>query len=222
MPTPVNGSLLGLVPVIPVVTITEVSTAVPLARALSAGGARLVEVTLRTPAALDGLRSIAGDVPDVVVGAGTVIRPDQAAAAAAAGAQFLVSPGSPRDLVTAMVETGLPVLPGVSTPSEVMSLLEQQHEEMKFFPATASGGTAFLRALGSVLPAARFCPTGGVTADNASEYLALPNVGSVGGSWITPQHVVDARDWAAITALARAATRLGEPGTDAVPPRWRR
>jgi 2-dehydro-3-deoxyphosphogluconate aldolase/(4S)-4-hydroxy-2-oxoglutarate aldolase len=204
----VSGSVLDLAPVLPVVVLDDAAVAVPLARALVAGGLRAIEVTLRTPAALDALRAIAAEVPEAVVGAGTVVTPDQVSACVAAGARFLVSPGWTEGLLAAMAASGLPFLPGVSTVSEVMALLERGVREMKFFPAEASGGTAWLKALAGPLPQARFCPTGGITPASAPEYLALPNVGCVGGSWMVPAEAMAARDWARIEELAREAAGL--------------
>lgn len=204
-------SVLGLAPVIPVVVVEDADDAVPLARALLAGGLGAIEITLRTPAALEAIQAVAHEVPDAVVGAGTVLTPDHAAAAAAAGARFLVSPGWTERLLDAMGGTGLPYLPGVATPSEVVALLERGVTDMKFFPAEAAGGVPFLRSLASPLPRARFCPTGGIDAARAPEYLALPNVGCVGGSWMLPKDLLAARDWAGVTALAKEATAL-RPG----------
>lgn len=201
-------SLLTISPVIPVVVIRDAAHAVPLARALVAGGVPVIELTLRTPAALDSLRRIAAEVPEILVGAGTVVRPEQATEAAAAGAQFLVSPGSTPSLLDAMTDTGLPHLPGMSTVSEALALLERGYLELKFFPAEASGGTAFLKAIHSPVPAARFCPTGGITADTAGSYLSLPNVGCVGGSWLTPADVLSAGDWDRVRSYAAATTQL--------------
>ncbi|WP_328870986.1 bifunctional 4-hydroxy-2-oxoglutarate aldolase/2-dehydro-3-deoxy-phosphogluconate aldolase [Streptomyces sp. NBC_00287] len=206
-------SVLDLAPVVPVVVIGDSSDAVPLARALVAGGLPAIEVTLRTPGALDAIRAIAGEVPDAVVGAGTVITPELVAKAVDAGARFLVSPGWTDVLLEAMRGSGVPFLPGVSTTSEVVALLERGVREMKFFPAQAAGGTAYLKSLSGPLPQARFCPTGGIGADSAAEYLALPNVGCVGGSWMLPADAVAARDWARIEALARAAAGLSAGGT---------
>ncbi|MFG5720038.1 bifunctional 4-hydroxy-2-oxoglutarate aldolase/2-dehydro-3-deoxy-phosphogluconate aldolase [Streptomyces murinus] len=214
MPLPLSSqvdSVLDLAAVVPVVVIAEVSDAVPVARALVGGGLRGVEVTLRTPAALEAIRAIAEEVPEAVVGAGTVITPGQVAAAVAAGARFLVSPGWTEGLLAAMRGCGVPFLPGVSTASEVVALLERGVREMKFFPAQAAGGTAYLRSLAGPLPQARFCPTGGIGPGNAAEYLALPNVGCVGGSWMVPADAVAAGDWARIEALARAAAGLRGP-----------
>ncbi|WOX09314.1 bifunctional 4-hydroxy-2-oxoglutarate aldolase/2-dehydro-3-deoxy-phosphogluconate aldolase [Streptomyces sp. N50] len=206
-PWPSSG-LLDLAPVLPVVVIEDVADAVPLARALVAGGLPAIEVTLRTPVALDALRAIAGEVPGAVVGAGTVVTPGQVKECVAAGARFLVSPGWTELLLEAMQGSGVPFLPGVSTTSEVVALLERGVREMKFFPAQASGGTAYLKALAGPLPQARFCPTGGIGVDSAPEYLALPNVGCVGGSWMIPGDAVAARDWGRVEALARAAAGL--------------
>ncbi|MEU3533848.1 bifunctional 4-hydroxy-2-oxoglutarate aldolase/2-dehydro-3-deoxy-phosphogluconate aldolase [Streptomyces murinus] len=216
MPLPLSSqvdSVLDLAAVVPVVVIAEVSDAVPVARALVGGGLRGVEVTLRTPAALEAIRAIAEEVPEAVVGAGTVITPGQVAAAVAAGARFLVSPGWTEGLLAAMRGCGVPFLPGVSTASEVVALLERGVREMKFFPAQAAGGTAYLRSLAGPLPQARFCPTGGIGPGNAAEYLALPNVGCVGGSWMVPADAVAAGDWARIEALARAAAGLRGPAS---------
>ncbi|MEU9665777.1 bifunctional 4-hydroxy-2-oxoglutarate aldolase/2-dehydro-3-deoxy-phosphogluconate aldolase [Streptomyces bobili] len=212
LPSASAASVLDLAPVVPVVVVADVADAVPLARALVAGGLPAIEVTLRTPAALDAIREIAGAVPDAVVGAGTVITPDQVTACRAAGARFLVSPGWTDALLTAMRASGLPFLPGVSTTSEVVALLECGVREMKFFPAQAAGGTAYLRSLAGPLPQARFCPTGGIGPDNAPEYLSLPNVGCVGGSWMVPADAVSARDWTRVEELARAASRLNGVG----------
>jgi 2-dehydro-3-deoxyphosphogluconate aldolase/(4S)-4-hydroxy-2-oxoglutarate aldolase len=201
-------SLLDLAPVVPVVVIEDAADAVSLARALVAGGLPAIEVTLRTPAALDAIRAVAGEVPDAVVGAGTVITPEQVTASVAAGARFLVSPGWTDVLLEAMKASGVAFLPGVSTTSEVVALLERGVREMKFFPAQAAGGTAYLRSLAGPLPQARFCPTGGIGPVNAPDYLALPNVGCVGGTWMLPADAVAARDWGRIESLARAAAGL--------------
>ncbi|MFF5299936.1 bifunctional 4-hydroxy-2-oxoglutarate aldolase/2-dehydro-3-deoxy-phosphogluconate aldolase [Streptomyces sp. NPDC013161] len=206
-PSP-SFSLLGLAPVLPVVVIEDVADAVPLARALVAGGLPAIEVTLRTPVALEALRAIAGEVPGAVVGAGTVVTPGQVKECVEAGARFLVSPGWTELLLEAMQGSGVPFLPGVSTTSEVVALLERGVREMKFFPAQASGGTAYLRALAGPLPQARFCPTGGIGVDSAPDYLALPNVGCVGGSWMIPADAVAARDWGRVEVLAREAAGL--------------
>lgn len=206
------SSVLDLAPVVPVVVIEDAGDAVPLARALVVGGLPAIEVTLRTPAALDAIRAIADEVPDAVVGAGTVIAPEQVGACVAAGARFLVSPGWTDALLTAMRASGVPFLPGVSTTSEVVALLERGVREMKFFPAQAAGGTAYLKSLAGPLPQARFCPTGGIGPGTAPEYLSLPNVGCVGGSWMVPADAVAAGDWARIEELARAAAGLRDAG----------
>jgi 2-dehydro-3-deoxyphosphogluconate aldolase / (4S)-4-hydroxy-2-oxoglutarate aldolase len=210
-PSSVRASVLDLAPVIPVVVLEDAADAVPLARALVAGGLPAIEVTLRTPVALDAVRAIAGAVPDAVVGVGTVITPGQVAESVAAGARFLVGPGWTDVLLEAMRGSGVPFLPGVATASEVMALLERGVREMKFFPAEAAGGTAYLKSLAGPLPQARFCPTGGIGAAQAPEYLGLPNVGCVGGTWMIPADAVAARDWGRIEALARAAAGL-RPG----------
>ncbi|MGW4550746.1 bifunctional 4-hydroxy-2-oxoglutarate aldolase/2-dehydro-3-deoxy-phosphogluconate aldolase [Streptomyces violaceorubidus] len=213
LPSSPAASVLDLAPVVPVVVVDDLADAVPLARALVAGGLPAIEVTLRTPVALDAIRAIAGEVPDAVVGAGTVITAEQVAQVVAAGARFLVSPGWTDALLEAMRASGVPFLPGVSTTSEVVALLERGVREMKFFPAEAAGGTAYLKALAAPLPQARFCPTGGIGPDSAPEYLALPNVGCVGGSWMLPKDAVAGRDWGRVEALARAAAALSAGGT---------
>ncbi|MFJ5994159.1 bifunctional 4-hydroxy-2-oxoglutarate aldolase/2-dehydro-3-deoxy-phosphogluconate aldolase [Streptomyces sp. NPDC092370] len=207
------ASVLDHAPVVPVVVIEDARGAVPLARALVAGGLPAIEVTLRTPAALEAIGEIAREVPGAVVGAGTVIRPGQVTQAVAAGSRFLVSPGWTDVLLEAMRASGVPFLPGVSTASEVVALLERGVREMKFFPAQAAGGTAYLKSLSGPLPQARFCPTGGIGPASAPDYLALPNVGCVGGSWMLPQDAVAARDWDRVEALAREAAALSAGGT---------
>lgn len=202
-------SVLDLAPVVPVVVIDDVDDAVPLARALVAGGLPAIEVTLRTPAALDAIRAIAAEVPEAVVGAGTVVSGANVTAAAGAGARFLVSPGWTESLLDAMRVSGVPFLPGVSTTSEAVALLERGVPEMKFFPAEAAGGVPYLKSLSGPLPQARFCPTGGVTLATAPAYLALPNVGCVGGTWMLPQAALEAKDWGRVEALAREAAALG-------------
>ncbi|GGO80147.1 bifunctional 4-hydroxy-2-oxoglutarate aldolase/2-dehydro-3-deoxy-phosphogluconate aldolase [Wenjunlia tyrosinilytica] len=202
------ASVLDLAPVIPVVVLEDAADAVPLARALVAGGLPAIEVTLRTPVALDGIRAIASEVPDAVVGAGTVLTPEQVEAVVAAGSRFMVSPGWTPRLLDAMAGSGVPYLPGVSTASEVMALLERGVREMKFFPAEAAGGTSYLNSLASPLPQARFCPTGGINAWLAPSYLGLPNVGCVGGTWMLPGEALAAKDWAVVERLAREAAAL--------------
>ena len=202
------GSVLDVVPVLPVVVAHTAQEGVDIARALVAGGLPAIELTLRTEAALDAIRAIASEVPEILVGAGTITRPGQAKLAADAGARFLVSPGTTGSLLHAMQDSGLPFLPGVATLSEVLAALDAGCTELKLFPAEASGGTAFLTAVAGPVPQARFCPTGGITAASASSYLALPNVGCVGGSWLTPADAVASWDWPRITALAAAAAAL--------------
>ncbi|MFC0865594.1 bifunctional 4-hydroxy-2-oxoglutarate aldolase/2-dehydro-3-deoxy-phosphogluconate aldolase [Sphaerimonospora cavernae] len=201
-------SLLDLAPVVPVVVIEDAGTAVPLARALVAGGLPAIEITLRTSAAVDAIRRIAAEVPEAVVGAGTVRTPGDVAAALDAGARFLVSPGTTPSLLTAMVAAGVPYLPGVATATEAMTLAERGVREMKFFPAEAAGGVGYLKALSGPLPDVRFCPTGGITPANARSYLSLSNVGCVGGSWITPAVLLAAGDYARIEKLATEAAGL--------------
>lgn len=203
-----SPSVLNLAPVVPVVVLEDAADAVPLARALVAGGLPAIEVTLRTAAALDAIEAIAAEVPDAVVGAGTVISARNVADTVAAGARFLVSPGWTDPLLDAMKAAGVPFLPGVSTTSEVVALLERGVTEMKFFPAEAAGGTAYLKALSAPLPQARFCPTGGISPASAPTYLALPNVGCVGGSWMVPGDVLAAKDWARVERLAGEAAAL--------------
>lgn len=203
-----SAQLLDLSPVMPVVVVDDAELAPDVARALYAGGIGAVELTLRTPAALDAIARVAAEVPEVVVGAGTVTTPAQAREAAAAGAAFLVTPGSTDPLLDGAVATGLPVLPGAATVSEVLRLLERGLNTLKFFPAEASGGVPALKAIAGPLPGVRFCPTGGVTVANAPEYLALPNVGCVGGTWLTPKDAVAARDFARIETLAKEAAAL--------------
>ena len=200
--------LLGVVPVLPVVVASTPEEGVGIARALVAGGLSAIELTLRTPAALEAIRAVSEEVPEILVGAGTVSRPGHAKLAADAGARFLVSPGTTGALLHAMQDTGLPFLPGVATVSEVLAALEAGCTDLKLFPAEASGGTAFLRSVAGPVPQARFCPTGGVTAATAPAYLALPNVGCVGGSWLTPADAVASGDWDRIATLAAEAAAL--------------
>ncbi|HEY6786511.1 MAG TPA: bifunctional 4-hydroxy-2-oxoglutarate aldolase/2-dehydro-3-deoxy-phosphogluconate aldolase [Trebonia sp.] len=202
MPPLTSADLLGLAPVIPVVILDEPAYAVPLAEALLAGGVAIIEITLRTPKALDAIAMITDNVPDAVVGAGTVTTPALVRQAVDAGAQFLVSPGTTDLLLDAMDDAGVPCLPGVASASEVMRLLERGQREMKFFPAEASGGRAFLSAIASPFPDARFCPTGGITPATAPLYRELNNVGCVGGSWLTPRDAIATQDWRLIEKLA--------------------
>ena len=195
-------------PVIPVIVLTDIAHAVPLAQALVAGGIRMLEVTLRTPVALACIERIARDVPEAVIGAGTVRSAADAQAATMAGARFAVSPGYSHNIGKACRALGLPLLPGVATGSEILAAQEDGYCELKFFPALQAGGTAMLKAWQGPFGDVRFCPTGGITAANTGEFLALANVVCVGGSWLTPADAVAQGDWARITALARAAAGL--------------
>ncbi|MCG3756332.1 bifunctional 4-hydroxy-2-oxoglutarate aldolase/2-dehydro-3-deoxy-phosphogluconate aldolase [Amycolatopsis sp. Poz14] len=200
--------LLALSPVMPVVVIDDVDDAVPTARALLAGGIGVIELTLRTPVALTAIERVAAEVPDIVVGAGTVTSPEQAKQAADAGAKFLVTPGCTDSVLDAAFATGLPFLPGAATVSEAMRLAERGLSALKFFPAEASGGAAFLKSIAGPLPELHFCPTGGITVSSAPSYLALPNVGCIGGSWLTPAKLLAAKDFAAVEKLAAEAAAL--------------
>jgi len=195
-------------PVIPVIVLEEVAHAVPMARALAAGGIRMLEVTLRTPVALACIEAIAREVPDAVVGAGTVRSAADAQAAALAGARFAVSPGYTRAVGKACHDLALPLLPGVATGSEIMMAQEDGYTALKFFPAMQAGGEAMLRAWSGPFGDVRFCPTGGINAGNAAQFLSLPNVACVGGSWLTPADAIAQGDWARITRLAREAASL--------------
>jgi 2-dehydro-3-deoxyphosphogluconate aldolase / (4S)-4-hydroxy-2-oxoglutarate aldolase len=202
--------ILKLSPVIPVLTIDSADTAVPLARALLDGGLRVLEVTLRTEAALAAIGAIARAVPDAVVGAGTVLNADSYKRACDIGARFIVTPGLTEAIRDVAKKHTVPLLPGVATASEIMRGLETGLSHFKFFPAESSGGAAAVKAFAGPFAQVRFCPTGGVTPDNARDYLALKNVVCVGGTWLAPNHLVDSQDWAAITELARAAAALGK------------
>jgi 2-dehydro-3-deoxyphosphogluconate aldolase/(4S)-4-hydroxy-2-oxoglutarate aldolase len=206
MTTPAD--LLELSPVMPVVVLDDVAQAVPVAEALLRGGIRVIEVTLRTPAALASIERIAAAVPDLVVGAGTVTAPEHAKQALDAGSRFIVTPGSTDAVLDAVAATGLPFLPGVSTVSEAMRAAERGCTVLKFFPAEAAGGVPYLKSIHGPLPGLRFCPTGGITVESAPKYLALPNVGCVGGSWLTPSDALAAGDWQRVQQLATAATAL--------------
>jgi 2-dehydro-3-deoxyphosphogluconate aldolase/(4S)-4-hydroxy-2-oxoglutarate aldolase len=195
-------------PVIPVIVLHDVKHAVALARALVAGGIRMLEVTLRTPQALACLEAIAREVPEAVAGAGTVRSAADVQASLNAGARFAVSPGYTHTVGQACRDAGLPLLPGVATGSEIMAAQDDGYNELKFFPAMQAGGPAMLKAWGGPFIDVRFCPTGGVTQANAAEFLSLPNVACVGGSWLTPADALAAGDWARITALAREAGSL--------------
>jgi 2-dehydro-3-deoxyphosphogluconate aldolase / (4S)-4-hydroxy-2-oxoglutarate aldolase len=196
-----------LAPVVPVLVIDDFAHARPLAEALVAGGLPALEVTLRTPVALDAIRAMA-EVPGGVVGAGTLLTPADVKAAKAAGATFGVSPGATDRIIGACEDEGLPLLPGAATASEIMALLEKGYTVQKFFPAEQAGGAAYLKSIGSPLPQVRFCPTGGISLKIAPAYLSLKNILCVGGSWVAPKEAMAKGDWAAITTLAREAAAL--------------
>ena len=205
------GSLLDIMhasAVIPVIAIDELAHAVPLAKALLAGGIRVLEVTLRTPHGLAAIRAIADAVPAAIVGVGTLTKPEEFAAARDAGAVFGVSPGLTAELISAARSSGLPLLPGVMTPSEVMVARAAGFLQLKLFPAVPAGGVGMLNAIAGPLPDVTFCPTGGISVETAPAFLACDNVACVGGSWLTPKDAIRAGDWARITALATAASAL--------------
>lgn len=202
-----SAGICRLAPVVPVLVIDDLAHAAPLAKALVAGGLPALEVTLRTPVALDAIRAMA-DVEGGVVGAGTLLTPADVKAAKAAGAQFGVSPGATDAILKACEDEGLPLLPGAATATEVMLLLERGYTTMKFFPAESSGGAPAVKSIGAPIPQVSFCPTGGVSLKNAKDYLGLPNVLCVGGSWVAPKDRMIAGDWNAITTLAREAAAL--------------
>jgi 2-dehydro-3-deoxyphosphogluconate aldolase/(4S)-4-hydroxy-2-oxoglutarate aldolase len=196
-----------LAPVVPVLVIDDLAHAAPLAQALVAGGLPALEVTLRTPAALDAIRAMS-QVPGGVVGAGTLLTPADVKAAKAAGAKFGVSPGATDRIIAACEDEGLPLLPGAATATEIMILLEKGFTVQKFFPAEQSGGAAFLKSIGSPIPQVSFCPTGGISLKNAPDYLALKNILCVGGSWVAPKEAMAKGDWATVTRLAAEAAAL--------------
>ncbi|WP_028033192.1 2-dehydro-3-deoxy-phosphogluconate aldolase [Chelativorans sp. J32] len=195
-------------PVIPVLKIDRLSDAVPLARALAKGGLPAIEITLRTPDAIDAIRLVVDEVPEAIVGAGTILTKKDFTKAEEAGASFIVSPGTTEDLLDAAEDSHVPFLPGAVTPSEIMALREEGYRVLKFFPAEQAGGAAFLKSLASPLADMRFCPTGGISPQNAGDYLSLPNIVCVGGSWIAPDAELKAGNWAAIEELSRQATGL--------------
>lgn len=196
-----------LAPVVPVLVIDDLAHAAPLAEALVAGGLPALEVTLRTPVALDAIRAMA-EVPGGIVGAGTLLTPADVKAAKAAGARFGVSPGATDRIIAACEDEGLPLLPGAATATEIMALLERGYTVQKFFPAEQAGGAAYLRSIGSPIPQVKFCPTGGISLKIAPGYLALANILCVGGSWVAPKEAMARGDWATITTLAREAAAL--------------
>ena len=199
------AAIAALAPVIPVLTVEGPADGVPLARALVKGGLKALEVTLRTKGALDALRAMAAEVPEAVMGAGTVLTPQQLGEAMRAGARFVVSPGCSATLAREVAAVRIPFMPGIQTVSESMTLAEQGFHLLKFFPAEATGGTNWLKSVAAPLAGVRFCPTGGVTAQNAPAYLELSNVACVGGSWVAPAQAVAAQDWPQIERLAAAA-----------------
>ncbi|KGF69012.1 keto-deoxy-phosphogluconate aldolase [Hoeflea sp. BAL378] len=201
-------SILKLQPVVPVLVIKDLAHAVPLARALVAGGLKAIEITLRTPVALDAIRAVADEVEGAVPGVGTVLNARQYQQAVDAGSQFIVSPGTTQELLDVARKSPVPMLPGAATPSEIMALREEGYEVLKFFPAEQAGGVAYLKSLASPLAGTMFCPTGGITPDNARDYLSLSNVICVGGSWVAPAALVEAGDWDGITRLATEASWL--------------
>ncbi len=202
------AAIAAVAPVIPVLTIERAETAVPLARALVKGGLPVLEITLRTEAALEALRAIIAEVPEAIVGAGTVLNAAQLEQVQRAGARFAVSPGCTAALAAAAQSLGLPFLPGIQTVSEAMALAEQGFQLLKLFPADAAGGVTWLRAAGAPLAGLKFCPTGGVSAETAPSYLALANVACVGGSWVAPRDAVATGDWQRVERLAAAASML--------------
>ena len=208
MPLPDPTGLLGRAPVVPVLTIERIADAVPLARALVAGGLPVLEVTLRTSVALEAARAIGSEVPQAVVGIGTVTEVPDIRLALSVGARFLVSPGTPPHLAAALAQVAVPVLPGCATVSEAMALAGYGFPVLKFFPAEAAGGIGLLKAIAAPLPNLKFCPTGGIDQRNASAYLALPNVVAIGGSWVAPRDAIETGDFARITRLAQEAAGL--------------
>jgi len=194
--------------VIPVVVIKQLEDAVPLATALVEGGLKVLEVTLRTEVAIDAIKLIKQALPDVLVGSGTVIDPTTLELSIGAGVDFMVSPGSTRELLTAVSQSDIPLLPGATTPSEIMNLLDQGFDTMKFFPAEASGGAKMLKSIAGPLPQATFCPTGGINPSNAKAYLALNNVACIGGSWMLNKQLIADKNWTEISRLSEQACQL--------------
>ncbi|MCJ8521389.1 2-dehydro-3-deoxyphosphogluconate aldolase/(4S)-4-hydroxy-2-oxoglutarate aldolase [Pseudorhizobium tarimense] len=201
-------AILRAQPVVPVLIVEDAKSAVPLARALVEGGLNAIEITMRTPAALDAVQAVAAEVEGANVGAGTILSAKDFDAAVAAGSTFIVSPGATRGILEAAKNSSVPLLPGAATASEVMALREEGLEVLKFFPAEQAGGAAYLKSLSSPLAGTLFCPTGGISLKNAKDYLSLPNVVCVGGSWVAPKEMVAAGDWAGISKLAREAAAL--------------
>lgn len=204
-------SILALAPVVPVLTVEHIDHAVPLARALCAGGLRVLEVTLRTSAALPAIEAMRKAVPDAVVGVGTLARPGDFVTAGNAGAQFGVSPGLTAEMAAAARAASFPMLPGIMTPTDLLAGLGWGYDTFKLFPAQQAGGIGMLKALGAPFPEVVFCPTGGISRATAPDFLALPNVACVGGSWVAPTDKIRAGDWSAIEALAKDAASLAKP-----------
>jgi 2-dehydro-3-deoxyphosphogluconate aldolase / (4S)-4-hydroxy-2-oxoglutarate aldolase len=199
------GTLFEQGPVVPVIVIKDLADAVPMAQALVAGGIKVLEVTLRTPVALEAIRLLAQEVPEAIVGAGTVTTPAQLQQVIEAGAKFAISPGLTRELLQAGKEASIPLIPGIASISELMEGTGLGYSHFKFFPAEAAGGVKTLKSIHGPFADIRFCPTGGINENNFKEYLALPNVKCVGGSWIVPDDAVSSKDWARITRLCQAA-----------------
>lgn len=202
------SEILGLAPVVPVLQFTDPDVAVDTSRALVAGGLPVIEITMRTKEALSCISAVSKKVEGAIVGAGTVLNPEMYKDAVEVGSQFLVSPGATQDLMDANEKSDIPLLPGVATPSEAMGLMAEGYDFLKFFPAEQAGGPAYLKAMAPVFQSLRFCPTGGLNAAKALDYLALPNVVCVGGSWVAPSDLVEKQDWDAISALAATAAAL--------------
>jgi 2-dehydro-3-deoxyphosphogluconate aldolase / (4S)-4-hydroxy-2-oxoglutarate aldolase len=211
MATKTVADIVRLGPVIPVLAFDTAEQGEHVSRALHAGGVKVLEITLRTAAGLEAIERAAQLASDIVVGVGTITKPEHCALAKKAGAQFGVSPGLTREMHQASLDAGLPLLPGVMTPSDIITAMELGYEIVKFFPAVPAGGIPMLQAFHGPFPTLKFCPTGGISAETATNFLALPNVVCVGGSWLTPKAAVAAQDWAEVTRLARAASELSRP-----------
>lgn len=205
------SDIVRLGPVIPVLAFDTVEQGEHVSRALHAGGVKVLEITLRTPAGLEAIQRASQLADDIVVGVGTITKPEHCALAKKAGAQFGVSPGLTREIHQASLDAGLPLLPGVMTPTDIIVAMELGYEIVKFFPAVPAGGLNMLQAFHGPFPTLKFCPTGGISAESAPTFLALPNVVCVGGSWLTPKAALAAKDWAEVTRLARAASELSRP-----------
>ncbi|RQH00681.1 bifunctional 4-hydroxy-2-oxoglutarate aldolase/2-dehydro-3-deoxy-phosphogluconate aldolase [Paraburkholderia dinghuensis] len=211
MATTSVADIVRLGPVIPVLAFDNATQGEHVSRALHAGGVKVLEITLRTAAGLEAIKRAAQIAPDIVVGVGTITKPEHCALAKNAGAKFGVSPGLTREIHDASLDAGLPLLPGVMTPSDIIAAMELGYEIVKFFPAVPAGGIAMLNAFHGPFPTLKFCPTGGITPETAPNFLALPNVVCVGGSWLTPKAALTAENWAEVTRLARAASELARP-----------